>query len=776
MKFGIGQPITRLEDRKLLTGDGRFADDAAVEGMAYGHVLRSPHAHADILALDTSAAAAMDGVLAILTHAEAAADDIGDMPCLVEVESRDGSSHITPPRPVLANGRVRHVGDPVAFVVAETLSQARDAAEAIAVDYAALPAVVETREAARDGAPQVWSQAANNLCFDWESGDKAAVDAAFRSAAHVSSLELVNNRVIACPMEPRAALAQFDSDSGRLTLTAPSQGVHILHGQLAEQVLKIDKAQLRVLSGDVGGGFGTRAFLYPECCLVLWAARRLRRAVKWTGERGEIFMTDAQARDNVSHAELALDDGGHFLAIRVTTYAGLGAYLSNFGPFVPTQAGTHMLTGLYDIPAMYVNVKGVFSNTVPTDAYRGAGRPEAAYLIERMVDLAGRELGIGQDEIRRRNFIAPDAIPYTTASGNVYDSGEFTALMETCMQRADWAGFGERRKRSARQGKLRGIGMASYVERCGGGVPETASVEFNDDDTISIVIGNQQNGQGHVTTYTQILCDRLEIEPERVRIIQGDSDRVAFGMTGGSRGAPVGGAAVLGAADQVIKKGRVIAAQLLEAAVVDVEFGDGEFVVAGTDRRLSLFQVAQAALQPGNLPAGLEPGLDETHTRVPEAATFPNGCHVCELELDPDTGAVEILRYTVVDDFGDVINPLMLAGQVHGGIAQGVGQALCEHTVYEDGSGQLLSASYMDYAVPRADLLPQIEFSTRNIRCGTNPLGIKGAGEAGTIGAMPAVINALVDALEPTTGARHVDMPATPLSLWRLLDGARAST
>ncbi|HZD26647.1 MAG TPA: xanthine dehydrogenase family protein molybdopterin-binding subunit, partial [Alphaproteobacteria bacterium] len=590
MKFGIGQPVTRLEDTRLLTGGGRYTDDLAVEGMAYGYVLRSPHAHADIRSVDAGAAAGMPGVLLVLTAAEAAADGIGDLPCLMPLKNRDGSDRGETPRPLLARDRVRHVGEPVAFVVAETLAQARDAAEAIEVDYAERPAVVDTRHAADPGQPQLWDGIPDNLCFDWENGTPEPVEEAFARATRFARVEVVNNRVVSNPMEPRSVLAEYDAASDRSTLHTPSQSVHLLLPQLAEQVLKIGKEKLRVLSPDVGGGFGTRAFLNPEQCLSVWASRRLKRPVKWTGERSEIFMSDAQGRDNVSVAEMAMDDEGRFLGLRVTTYAALGAYLSNFAPFIPTGAGTHMVTGLYDIPAAYVQVKGVLTNTVPTDAYRGAGRPEAAYLIERLVEEAAREIGVGSDEIRRRNFVAPEAMPYKTALGNVYDSGEFAAIMEEAMAKADWAGFPARREQAKARGKLRGIGMGCYIERCGGGNPETAIVEFNEDDSLTVVIGNQHNGQGHATTYTQILCDRLGIEPGKVRFVQGDSDRVPWGMTGGSRAAPVGGAAVLGAADTIIEKGKLVAGHLLEAAAVDIEYADGEFAVAGTDRRVGLFE------------------------------------------------------------------------------------------------------------------------------------------------------------------------------------------
>ena len=766
-KFGIGQAVSRVEDPRLLTGRGRYTDDINRPGQATAFVLRSPHAHARIEAIDASAASAAPGVLAVLSGEDVAADGLGDLPCSMDISNRDGTPRAQVPRPILAQGRVRHVGEPVALVVAESPDQARDAAELIEVDYAELPVIVDTAAAARDGAPLVWDHVPGNICFDWEQGDAAAVEAGIAGAAHVARLELVNNRLVVNSMEPRAALADTDAVSGRSTLYTPCQTVVGLRNELAEEVLRLDPSRLRVVSTDVGGGFGMKIFLYPEQCLVVWASRRLGRPVKWTSERTEAFMSDSQGRDNVSEAELGLDQDGRFLALRVTTYAALGAYLSGAGPFVPTEAGTNMLVGLYRTSAVYVNVKGVFTNTVPVDAYRGAGRPEAAYLVERLVDAAARETGLTPDEIRRRNFIG--RFPYTTPLGDTYDSGDFTALMEACMEAAAWSGAEARRHEAARRGRLGGIGMACYIEKCGGGPAETVRLEFAEDDSVAIYIGNQSNGQGHETAYAQVLSDRLGIDAASIRLVQGDSDLVESGLTGGSRALSVGGAAILGAAAQVIEKGRTVAANAMEAAAADIEFADGRFTVAGTDRSMTVFEAARAARDPANLAAGMAPGLDEVHKRQPEASTFPNGCHICELEVDPDTGAVAITRYTVVDDFGAVINPSLLAGQVHGGIVQGVGQALLEHTVYDPATGQLLSGSFTDYALPRADDVLEFDFATRNVPCTTNPLGIKGAGEAGAIGAPPAVINALVDAMYRAAGIAHIDMPATPKRIWDAL-------
>jgi carbon-monoxide dehydrogenase large subunit len=751
-QFGIGQAVTRIEDQRLLTGGGRYTDDLNLDGQAYAFVLRSPFAHAEIAGIDTSAATAADGVLLVLTGEDVAADDIDPMPCMVPITNIDGSERTNTYRPILAQERVRHVGQPVAVVVGETLHQARDAAELIEVDYNELPSATNTFGATQDGAPQLYDDAANNICFDWGTGDQEKTDAAFANASHVTTLELINNRVVVNSMEPRAATADHDTSSGRTTLYTSSQGTHWLRDAIGDMILKIGKENLRVVTGDVGGGFGMKIFPHPEQALVVWAARKIQRAVKWTADRSEGFMSDIQGRDHVTKAEMAMDDDGKFLAMRVTTYANLGAYLSHFGTFIPTDAGAGMLNGLYATPTIWVNVKGVLTNTVPTDAYRGAGRPEAIYCVERLVDKCARELGLSPDEIRRRNFVKPEQLPYTTALGDVFDSGEFTAIMEAGMGRADWDGFAGRRDESASRDKLRGIGMATYVEKCGGGFPETADVKFDtDNDHITIYIGTVTNGQGHDTAYKQIMSDRLGIDTDNLTFVQGDSDLVP---------------AVLKASDAIIEKGKQIAAHVMETAAADIDYADTTFRVTGTDRTMTLFDVARSAQEAGNLPEGMEPGLDEAYTHAPDVPTFPNGCHICELEIDPDTGTLEILRYTVVDDFGDIVNPLLIEGQVHGGIVQGLGQALHEHTVYDDRSGQLVSGSFMDYTLPRADNFPNFDFNMRNVPCTTNPMGLKGSGEAGAIGAPPAVINAIVDALTPSGGVVDVDMPATPDAIW----------
>lgn len=773
VKFAIGQGVKRVEDNRLLKGTGLYTDDIQVDGALASYVLRSPVAHGVIKSIDTSAAKEAPGVVAVYTGEDVKADGLGDLPCVPPVTNRDGTPRADTPRPILAVGKVRHVGDPIAFVVAETAVQARDAAELIDFDIDELDATVDTEGAASAGAPQLFDHIPNNIAFDWESGDKAAVDAAFDGAHKSVQVRIVNNRIIVNSMEVRPVVAEYDPETDRSTLWSSSQGPHVFQTLLAEKVLKIEPGKLRCRTTDVGGGFGMKIFLYAEQALCTWASRKLKKAVRYLPERSDAFMTDAQGRDNISYAEAAVDANGVIQALRVKTFAALGGYLHHMGAFIPTNAGTHMLSGVYKIPAVYVNVLGVLNNTTPTDAYRGAGRPEAAYLIERVIDVVGQELGLTPDEVRRRNFIPPEAMPYTTPLGNVYDSGEFQTLMEECMAKSDWASFEERRKEAAARGKLRGIGMGYYIEKCGGGSPETADVRFTDEGKVEIRIGTQSNGQGHETAYAQILSDTIGVEGEDVKVIQGDTDEVPPGMTGGSRSVPVGGAAVLLAGRQIVEKGKKIAANAMEAAAADIEFSDGTFTVAGTDKSMTIMEVAKAAKDPANLEDGMTPGLDEKHERKPEAATYPNGCHVVELEIDPDTGTVAIERYTIVDDFGETINPDLLAGQVHGGIVQGVGQALTELTVYDEGSGQLVTGSFMDYGVPRADLVPMFDFNVHNVRCTTNPLGIKGSGEAGAIGAPPAVISALVDALHELTGVTHIDMPATPQVLWNLIQSAK---
>ncbi|UYN96335.1 MAG: xanthine dehydrogenase family protein molybdopterin-binding subunit [Enhydrobacter sp.] len=773
-KFGIGQSHIRVEDSRLLTGGGRYTDDTKLSAPAARlHVLRSPHAHADIKSIDTAAARKAPGVLLVLTGEDVKKAGFGDLPCLVPIENRDGTQRADTPRPMLAHGRVRHVGDPVALVVAETLEQAKDAAELIEVDYAARPHTVGTFESAQPGAPLVHDHIKDNIVFDWQMGDKAGADAAFARAARTVELRIVNQRLVVNSMEPRGAIAEYDAGNDRSTLWVSCQGVHVIRPVIADMILKIGSDKLRVRTGDVGGGFGMKIFVHPEYPMAVWASRTLKRTVKWIPDRQEAFQSDIQGRDHVSIAEMALDKDNRFLGCRITTYAALGAYLSHFSAFIPTMAGSSMLVGLYQTPAVYVNVKGVMTNTVPTDAYRGAGRPEAAYLVERFVDHIARETGQSPDAIRARNFVKKSQMPWKTSLGDTYDSGDFEGVMRAGMAKADWAGFPARRAQSLQRGRWRGIGLATYVEKCGGGSPEGAIVKFNDDDTLTLFVGNQTNGQGHETALRQVASARLDIDADRIHVVQGDSDVVPQGMTGGSRMVSVTGAATLGVADKIIAKGKLVAASVLEASAGDIDYKDGTFRIVGTDRTVSLFEVAKAAKDPKHVPAGETPGLDEEFTRTPTADTFPNGCHVCELEVDPDTGTIDILNYTVMDDFGTALNPLLLQGQVHGGVGQGVGQALTERTVYDDDSGQLLSGSFMDYAFPRADVVPPVKFDMHNSLCTTNPLGVKGAGEAGAIGAPPAVVNAIVDAIHAHTGVRHVDMPVTAASLWAVIQANR---
>jgi len=777
MKFGIGQPVRRHEDLRLITGHGRYTDDITLPGTTHAVVLRSPLAHARIKRMDTATARSMPGVLFVATGEEIRSDGLGDVPCMLPLVNRDGSQRHDTPRPLLAQQKVRHVGQPVALAVAATLAAARDAAEAIEVEYDPLPSVTEAKAATISGAPQLFDHIPGNIVFDWDNdmGDAAATDAAFAKAARVVALELVNNRVVVSSMEPRNALADYDAASGRSTLYTATQGPHFVRDPLAEAVLKIPKDMLRLVTPNVGGGFGMKAFVYPEHALVVWASRKLKRPVKWQEDRSEAFVSDNQGRDHATRAELALDENGHFLGLRVFILANLGAYLSPFGCFVPTRS-TDLVSGLYAIGAIHINVKGVCTNTVPVCAYRGAGRPEAAYLLERLVDVAARELGMAADRIRRINFVPPSAMPYTSATKLVLDSGEFEEVMNRCMAAAEWSSFARRRRQSERAGKLRGIGMATYTERCGGGFPETASIEFKD-ERVELVMGNQEYGTGLVTSYKQLVSDQLGIDADRIDVIMGDTDRTPSGLTGGSRALPVAGAALYEAGRAILDKGKQVAAHVLEVSVNDVSFNDGAFGVPGTDLRLDIFEVAKAAREAAKLPPAMAPGLDTTHHRVPAAQTFPNGCHIVEVEIDPQTGAVSIERYTVVDDFGRIINPLLLEGQVHGGIVQGIGQALLEHAVYDADGGQLLSGSFMDYAMPRASDVPAFSFSTHNVPTNANPLGVKGAGEAGAVGAPPAVINAIVDALaRHHVGVRHIDMPATPDRVWQLLNGSRTMT
>jgi carbon-monoxide dehydrogenase large subunit len=770
--FGMGQPVPRSEDPRLLTGRGRFVADLSLPGEVYAMFLRSPHAHADIAGIDHGAAAAAPGVLAVYTGADVVADGLGDIPCAVPVHGRDGSKLPRPGRRLLARARVRFVGDTVAMVVAETVEQAVDALELIHVDYRALPAVATMDDALGGEAPQLWEGAPGNVAFYWQRGDEAVVNEAFQRAHHVSRVDLINNRVVPCAMEPRAVVARFDPESRRYTLHTQSQGAHRIKEALANDTLKVPQDAVRVIVEDVGGGFGAKIFHYPEEALALWASAKLGRPVKWTGDRSEAFTCDTHGRDQHNRAEAAFDSEGRMLALRVHTTANMGAYLNTFGPAIPSQMTGCMLSGAYAIPIIFAVCEGVYTNTVPVDAYRGAGRPEATYLIERLIDAAARDIDLPPDEIRRRNFIRPEQMPYTTASGPTYDSGDFARNMEDAMATADWDGFEARRKAARARDQFRGIGMSTYVEICGF-EQEEATVRFLQDGTVEVLIGTQSTGQGHETAYAQIAADGLGVPFERIKVTQGDTDRIPFGKgTGGSRSLPVGGPAIQEAVAAAIARGTLFARHLLQAGEEQITFADGRFGVAGGDRGIGIGDLAAAARDPENLPpCEATPGLDATARYASKASTFPNGCHVCEVEVDPETGAVEIVGYTVVDDFGTVVNPLLLAGQVHGGVVQGIGQALMERAVYDRESAQLITGSFGDYPLPRAADMPSIALSFNGVPCTTNPLGIKGAGEAGAIGACPAVINAIIDALAPL-GIRHIDMPATAETIWRAIQSA----
>ncbi len=770
-KFGIGQPVRRMEDGRFLTGAGRYVGDIDLPRQLQGVFLRSPHAHAEIKRIDASAARALPGVALIATAADM--KELGGISADEGLRNKDGSPSARPMRWPLARDRVRHVGEAIALVAAETIEQAKDALDAIEVEFEPLPVVTDPVAALERGAPLLHEEAPGNLCLDWEIGDQVATDAVFTKAAKVVRLELVNNRVIVHSMEPRGAIAAFDPYDGRYTLHVSSQGSHWIQRGLVEDVMRIPRDRLRVVTSDVGGAFGMKAVNYPEYGALLWAAKAIGRPVKWISERGEAFLSDTHGRDHVSAAEMALDRNGHFLALRVKTIANMGGLLSNFAPYVPTFVGAPMNVGIYKIPVAHVSIRGAFTNTIPVEAYRGAGRPEAAYLIERLVDRCARETGLAPDEMRRRNMIPAEAMPYETALGENYDSGEFARLMNEGMKLADWEGFPARRTKSQAAGKLRGIGMATYIEACAGGDEEIAELRIESDGGIAIVVGTQSNGQGHATAYAQLVAEQLGVDPRRVRLIQGDTDQMPYGgATAGSRSLNAGGHAIISAAGKVIAKGKRIASVLLESAEADIEFAEGRFSVTGTDRAVDFNEVAAAAYDSDVAEELGEFGFAERAHFKPPAATYPNGCHICELEVDPDTGTIALLGYKVVDDFGRIVNPLLVEGQIHGGVAQGIGQALHEHVVYDPESGQLLSGSLVDYTLPRADHLPDIECRFVEVPCRSNPLGIKGAGEAGAIAAPAAVMNALMDALAPR-GVAHIDMPATPLAVWQALQNAR---
>ncbi len=755
----IGQSTRRLEDVRFLTGRGLFVDDVNDPGQAWAHIVRSPHAHATIGRIDSASAAALPGVLGIYTYNDIT--DLGLLPCATEVATVEPM--IVPPRPALANGRVRHVGDPVAFVVAETKQAARDAAEAVVVDYSPLPSAVEATEALQPGAPLLWDT--GNQSFHFQRGDAAAVRAAFAGAAHVVEVEVVNNRLVIAPIETRAAIGRWANETFDLFVSAAS--VNAIRDQLADSVFRCPRDRIRVSAPDVGGGFGIKNCLYPEWVMLLWCARRLGRPVKWVEDRAEDFVSTAQGRDNVSHGRLALDGQGKFLALDVETVAGLGAYMSGGGPGSSTNAPAAAMGGGYVIPAIFMNVRAAFTNTAPIDAYRGAGKPEANYLIERLIDQAARQCGFDPIALRRRNLIA--SFPYRKALGTLVDCGRFAANIDDALALADHAGFAARRAATESQGRLRGFGVACFLETARGAPNEGAEIRFRDDDTVALLIGTQSNGQGHETSYPQIAADLLGLPLGQFRYIQADTAEIPEGNGhGGARSMHQGGAALFHAAEGVIAKGKPIAARLLQANPAQIVFAEGKFTVEG--RSVDLLSVARAARDP----ASSDPILDTYVWNKLDVITIPNGCHVAELEIDPETGLVTLDRYTAVDDFGALINPLLTIGQVQGGVAQGIGQALLERTVYDQNSGQMLSGSFMDYQLPRAVDLPDLDITLTGVPTAANPLGVKGAGQAGAIAAPQTIIIAVLDALAPL-GVTQIDMPATPERVWRAIQAASKS-
>src|SRR5436309_535904 len=766
--FGIGASVKRREDQRLLTGEGRFADDFNGPGQAHAAFVRSPHAHADVLAIDAAPAKAVAGVLAVFTGHDLAADGVGGIPTLIaerggNIRSRDGSPFAEPTWLALATDRVRHVGEPIAMVVATTPAQALDVAEAVVVRYAARPAFVDAVAALGDGAPQLHAVATRNRVYDWECGDAAATERAFASAAHVARLTLVDNRLITCFMEPRAALAAWDAATARYAIHASLQSVHQLAANLARD-------RVRCITGDVGGGFGSKIQPYPEYVALAWAARRLGRPVKWASSRSEGFVTDAQSRDHRLTGELALDEDGRITGLRVHSIQNLGAYVATGMPISIILNMERMVSGVYAIPVIHLRLEGAFTNTVPINVYRGVGRLECVYTVERLIERAARETGRDPAAFRRANMVR--AFPYRTATGAVYDSGDYVARLDEAIEHADAEGFAARCAESAKRGKLRGLGLGPYVEGTGGVPQEFAEVRVLPTGVIEVPMGSQSQGQGHETVFAQVEAERLGVPFETVSIVQGDTDRVARGVgTFASRSMVRGGSAAVEASDAVVATGKPMAAHLLEAATADIEYRDGAFRVVGTDRSIGLFEVARAATG-GKLPAALGTTLGAATWHENPAFAFANGCEVCELEVDPETGAVTIVAWTMVDDSGRSVNPMIVHGQQHGSVAQGIGQALIERCVFDSTTGQLLSGSLLDYAIPRADDLPSITVVSRGVPSPTNPLGVKGAGEGGTVGAPGAVINAILDALAPL-GVTHIDMPATPERVWRAIQDAR---
>ncbi len=778
---GIGARVLRKEDNRFLTGKGNYTDDINRPGQTYACLVRSPHAHATINSIDISAAKAAPGVVAVFVGQDLVDDGIGGLVCGMSVAGKGGEVNKAPPRNVLTIDKARFVGDPVAVVIAETLAQAKDGAELVNVDYTELACVVATDGADKAGAPQLHEEVPNNLALDWEFGDSAAVDAAFATAHKVAEIELINNRMVTNPMEPRSAIGEYNSGTDETTLYLTSQNPHVHRLVMSAFMAIAPEHKFRVVAPDVGGGFGSKIFTYNEEAVCAWAAKKINRPVKWTSDRSEAFLCDAHGRDHVTKAEMALDADGKFLAMRVTSYSNMGAYLQLFSVSISTLFHAFLLAGQYTTPAIYIDMKAVMTNTAPVDAARGAGRPEATYLLERLVDVSAGVMDLDPAEIRRRNFIKADQMPYVTPVVHTYDSGDYDASLAKALANSDYDGFAARKAEAEGRGMRRGIGLSAYIEACGVapsaavgslgagvGLWESAQVRFNPTGSVTVFTGTHSHGQGHETSFAQLITERLGVPIENVEVVHGDTDKGQFGMgTYGSRSLPVGGVAIVNACDKIIAKGKKIAAHTLEAAEDDIEFADGNFTVAGTDKTMNIAEVAFTAYVPHNYPEGVEPGLDEIAFFDPLNFSFPAGAHVCEVEIDPDTGTVEIVRYTAVDDFGTLVNPMIVEGQVHGGLAHGIGQALLEGCVYGD-DGQLVTGSFMDYCMPRADNLPSFDVDYSPTVPEHNPLGVKGCGEAGAIAAPPAVINAIVNAL----GVKHLDMPATPEVVWRAAQAA----
>src|SRR5689334_2227684 len=783
----IGARIARKEDYRFLTGAGQYTDDVTLPNQTYAVFVRSPHAHAKIRKIAAEKAKKSSGVLGVFTGEDVAAAKLGGLPCGWLITDVNGQPMKEPPYPVLAQGKVRFVGERVAVVVAETLAQARDAAEKIEVDYEELPAVVEARKSIAKGAPQLHEAAPGNTCYVWAIGDKGAVDAAFAKAAHVTKLDFINNRLVPNAIEPRAANGSYSRADDSYTLYVASQNPHVERLLMTAFVMGLPEHKVRVVAGDVGGGFGSKIYLYAEDVVVTWASKQVNRPVKWTADRSESYTSDAHGRDHHTIAELALDKEGKFLAMRVKTTANVGAYLSTFASCIPTILYATLLAGQYTTPLIHCEVTAVFTNTSPVDAYRGAGRPEATYVVERLVETAAREMKINPAELRRKNFIRQ--FPYQTPVALLYDTGNYDATLDAAMKMGDVAGFAGRKEESKKKGKLRGLGYACYIEACGiapsavagslgarAGLFEAGEIRVHPTGSVTVFTGSHSHGQGHETTFAQVVADRLGMTVDSVDVVHGDTGRIPFGMgTYGSRSLSVGGTAIVKALDKIIAKGKKIAAHLLEASEGDIEFKDGKFVVVGTDRSRAFGEIALAAYVPHNYPLDkLEPGLDETAFYDPTNFTFPAGTHICEVEVDPDTGVVQVVNFSACDDFGNIVNPMIVEGQVHGGLAQGIGQALLEQCVYDQDTGQLLTGSYMDYAMPRADDVPSFKVGTKVTPCTHNPLGAKGCGEAGAIGAPAALMNAVMDALAPV-GVTRFDMPASPHRVWQAIRSARAS-